>query len=231
VRKLERYRLEVAISAHVHDKRRKKQSGRPPALYNGPTPEMLAKCAAAHGVEQEPVLAGHDPCHRILSPMDAHKRRFDDDERGTAAALVRDLERAGSARVTAAYDGVPHAAYGPRAGGVPDVYREAHARIELFKRRIDRRFWGIALWLAGAAKHVADGQSMSVSDLGRQWTHYAGQDTSMAAGVALIKAALWRIEEEYRRERALTRDGETASELRNRLQIVQEHNNKPNKLP
>ena len=215
------YIMEVEIAAHVHEKRKGRNRGRP-ALYGGPTPQMRAKAEAAHGLEQVPVGAGHDPAHRLNSAIDDNRKRFDDYERKVAAKLTLDIERASSASVTPPYDGMPRSTSGPRHGGVPDAHREAHHRVALFESRIDPWFWRIAQWLIGKAQRIAGGYPISVQDLGRELSHYTGQDTSRAAGVMAIKAALRRVGEEYEREAALGGQEESISEMRARIQLRSE---------
>jgi len=220
VRKTERYRLEVEISAHVHDRRGKKR-GRPP-LYGGPTPEMLAKAQAAHGVDQVLVGPGHDPAHRIKSAVDVSREHLTDAERYTAYQVIRDLELAGTVNVTANYDGVPVQAHGARHGGVPDPCREAHNLVTLIKARIDPQFWAIVEFLADEVRLRFAGKPSSVADLGRKLTAYTGDDQARAAGVAAIKMTLIRVEEELRRERALDKQSESTSELRSRVLLRSE---------
>ena len=167
-----------------------------------PTYEREGK--AAHGFA-EVVLRSetgrYTTTKRERSPIEAHQKSFSEAELHVAAMFVADAEAATRVNITAAYDGAPRAVSGPRAGGVIDKRREAHARFYAMKKAIgdDSEFWMIAERMVLEHRHEATGKGMSMAELGALLLGLKHEATCRGGGIVGTKATLWRLAEEYRK--------------------------------
>lgn len=178
------------------------------ARYALPTPEREAK--ANYGIN-----APVGKARVVNNVIDANRDRFTDNEMSVAMALLKDARLAESPSVVSAYNGIPIGTHGPRHGGVPDPHREAYIRYQLIRSSVHPKFRAVMEWFVNEVL-IAAGLHRSVDQIGSEHSGYRHKDTAKGVGIGLLKAMLWRVDEIYARERALTRQ-QPPPVLRHRL--------------
>ncbi len=174
-----------------------------------PTHEREGK--AAHGFA-EVVLRSetgrYSTTKRERSPIEVHQKSLTEEEIHIASVFVADAEVVArmTGAATAAYDGMPRGAPGPRSGGVPAKYSEAYRRYDLIMGKtgavpnIHPYYQWVADWLVREVRHEATGRTRSVAEVGAHFTGLKHEATCRGVGIGMLKATLWRIGEIYRRE-------------------------------
>jgi len=174
-----------------------------------PTPERRAK--EPDGFEPTLVTSGNvyrepEISHKTREPVHVYREHITEEEEAAALMFLKDCNIRFSQSITPRYDGMPRGNAGPRHGGVPDHYREAHERLEFVLGRITQGDRSVLVPLVVGVRNEQTGQRTQIQDVARdRGVAYRDKADLSKVGLGLLKAALDHVHKAYRDYQLRTR--------------------------
>ena len=170
--------------------------------FGTPTPERRAK--EPDGFEtkvEKPGTVYQEPeiSHRTREAVDVYKKHITEEEFAAALWFIKDCNIRFSRSITSSYDGMPRVDGGPRDGGVPDHYRDAHERLEFVINRITEGDRAVLVPLVVGVCNERTGERTQIHDVARnRGVAYRTREDLAKVGLGLLKAALDHVHKAYR---------------------------------